>query len=190
MPPELIRAFGLQKKAAALANKALGELEPRIADAIVAAADEVIAGKLDGHFPLAVWQTGSGTQTNMNLNEVISNRAIELAGGILGSKKPIHPNDDVNKSQSSNDTFPTAMHMAAVDEITGFLLPRVKSLRDVLAKKSEAFASIVKIGRTHLQDATPLTLGQEFSGYAAQIDHGIDAIERALPPLHELALGG
>jgi fumarate hydratase class II len=187
---ELIASFGVLKKAAALVNQDLGLLPEEKCRLITAACDEVIEGKLDDHFPLSVWQTGSGTQTNMNLNEVISNRAIEMAGGEMGSKKPIHPNDDVNKSQSSNDTFPTAMHMAAVDAITKTLLPKVKSLRDVLAKKSEAFAGIVKIGRTHLQDATPLTLGQEFSGYVSQLDHSITIIERSLPDLYELALGG
>ncbi|HLM71599.1 MAG TPA: class II fumarate hydratase, partial [Polyangiaceae bacterium] len=187
---ELIASFGVLKKAAALVNQDLGLLPEDKCRLITAACDEVIEGKLDEHFPLSVWQTGSGTQTNMNLNEVISNRAIEMAGGEMGSKKPVHPNDDVNKSQSSNDTFPTAMHMAAVDAITKTLLPKVKSLRDVLAKKSEAFTGIVKIGRTHLQDATPLTLGQEFSGYVSQLDHGIAAIERSLPDLYELALGG
>ena len=187
---ELIASFGLLKKAAALVNQDLGLLPEEKCKLITAAADEVIEGKLDEHFPLSVWQTGSGTQTNMNVNEVISNRAIEMAGGEMGSKKPVHPNDDVNKSQSSNDTFPTAMHMAAVDAITTTLLPKVKSLRDVLAKKSEAFAKIVKIGRTHLQDATPLTLGQEFSGYVSQLDHSIAVIERSLPDLYELAIGG
>ena len=187
---ELIASFGVLKKAAALVNQDLGLLPEDKCRLITAACDEVIEGKLDDHFPLSVWQTGSGTQTNMNLNEVISNRAIEMAGGEMGSKKPVHPNDDVNKSQSSNDTFPTAMHMAAVDAITKTLLPKVKSLRDVLAKKSEAFAKIVKIGRTHLQDATPLTLGQEFSGYVSQLDHSITIIERSLPDLYELALGG
>lgn len=187
---ELIASFGALKKAAALVNQDLGLLSEEKCRLITAAADEVIEGKLDDHFPLSVWQTGSGTQTNMNLNEVISNRAIEMAGGQMGSKKPIHPNDDVNMSQSSNDTFPTAMHMAAADAITKTLVPKVKSLRDVLAKKSEAFANIVKIGRTHLQDATPLTLGQEFSGYVSQLDHCIAIIERSLPDLYELALGG
>ncbi|NUQ78377.1 MAG: class II fumarate hydratase [Polyangiaceae bacterium] len=187
---ELIASFGVLKKAAALVNFDLGLLSEEKCRLITAAADEVIEGKLDEHFPLSVWQTGSGTQTNMNLNEVISNRAIEMTGGQMGSKKPIHPNDDVNMSQSSNDTFPTAMHMAAAEAITKTLLPKVKSLRDVLAKKSEAFTSIVKIGRTHLQDATPLTLGQEFSGYVSQLDHGIAIIERSLPDLYELALGG
>jgi fumarate hydratase class II len=189
-PRELIAALGTLKKAAALVNRDLGILPEDKCALITAAADEVISGKLDEHFPLSVWQTGSGTQTNMNANEVISNRAIEMAGGEMGSKKPIHPNDDVNKSQSSNDTFPTAMHMAAVAEIKGSLLPKVKSLRDTLAKKTAAFEGIVKIGRTHLQDATPLTLGQEFSGYVAQLDFGIGAIEGALPRLYELALGG
>lgn len=190
MPMDLIRAFGILKKAAALANHELGLLPAEIKDLIVKAADEVIAGKLDDHFPLVVWQTGSGTQTNMNLNEVISNRAIELAGGEMGSKKPVHPNDHVNKSQSSNDTFPTAMHIAAVEQIEGYLLPRVRSFRDVLAKKAGEFQDIVKIGRTHLQDATPLTLGQEISGWAAQLDAAIRAIEATLPQLRELAIGG
>ncbi|HVY47591.1 MAG TPA: class II fumarate hydratase [Minicystis sp.] len=188
--PPMIRALGQIKKAAALVNKDLGLLPEDKCKLICAAADEVIEGKLDDHFPLVVWQTGSGTQTNMNANEVISNRAIQLAGGKMGSKKPVHPNDDVNKSQSSNDAFPTAMHVAAVAEIKGRLLPKVRRLRDTLAKKSDAFSSIVKIGRTHLQDATPLTLGQEFSGYVAQLEFGIAAIERALPGLYELALGG
>jgi fumarate hydratase class II len=189
-PRELIAAFGTVKKAAALVNRDLGLLPADKCRLIVAAAEEVIAGKLDDHFPLVVWQTGSGTQTNMNANEVISNRAIELAGGVLGSKKPIHPNDDVNLSQSSNDVFPTAMHLAAAERIVRRLLPAARRLRDTLAAKSEAFDAIVKIGRTHLQDATPLTLGQEFSGYVSQLDHGIDAIEHTVPMLHELALGG
>ena len=189
-PRELIAAFGTVKKAAALVNRDLGLLPADKCRLIVAAAQEVIAGKLDDHFPLVVWQTGSGTQTNMNANEVISNRAIELAGGVLGSKKPIHPNDDVNLSQSSNDVFPTAMHLAAAERIVRRLLPAARRLRDTLAAKSEAFDAIVKIGRTHLQDATPLTLGQEFSGYASQLEHGIDAIEQTAPMLHELALGG
>jgi fumarate hydratase, class II len=188
--PPFIHAFALLKKAAALVNQDLGLLPADKARFIVAAADEVIAGQLDEHFPLVVWQTGSGTQTNMNLNEVIGNRAIELAGGPMGSKKPVHPNDDVNKSQSSNDAFPTAMHVAAVLGIKRALLPEVRRLRSVLAAKSEAFADIVKIGRTHLQDATPLTLGQELSGYVSQLDHCIAAVELALGPLHELALGG
>lgn len=189
-PRELIRALGILKKAAALTNKELGILPADKADLIVKAADEVIEGKLDEHFPLVVWQTGSGTQTNMNANEVISNRAIELAGGEMGSKKPIHPNDDVNKAQSSNDTFPTAMHIAAVEEIHRRLIPMVTKLRDALAMKSEEFKDIIKIGRTHLMDATPLTLGQEFSGYVQQLTNGLERINSALPHLYELALGG
>src|SRR5262249_22161408 len=157
---------------------------------IVQACDEVIEGKLDEHFPLRVWQTGSGTQTNMNANEVISNRAIEIAGGVMGSKKPVHPNDHVNMSQSSNDTYPTAMHIAAVEAIEGYLLPRVAILRETLHQKSEAFMDVVKIGRTHLQDATPITLGQEMSGWVAQLDHAVAAIRATLPQLRELALGG
>ncbi|MEM7137915.1 MAG: class II fumarate hydratase [Myxococcota bacterium] len=190
MPTEIVRAFGVLKKAAALTNRELDNLEPDLCDLIVRAADEVIDGKLDAHFPLVVWQTGSGTQSNMNVNEVISNRAIELAGGEMGSKKPVHPNDHVNRSQSSNDTFPTAMHIAAVTQIEDHLLPRVRELRDTLAAKSDAFKDIVKIGRTHLQDATPLTLGQEISGWVAQIDHALAAVEATLPQLRELALGG
>jgi fumarate hydratase class II len=186
----VIRALGILKKAAAQVNGDLGLLKPENLDLITRAADEVIEGKLDDHFPLHVWQTGSGTQTNMNANEVISNRAIELAGGVMGSKKPIHPNDDVNKSQSSNDTFPTAMHIAAVEQVVHLLLPQVGALRDTLAEKAAAFKDIVKIGRTHLQDATPLTLGQEFSGYVAQLDHALRAIDHTLPHLYELALGG
>jgi fumarate hydratase, class II len=189
-PREMIAALGQLKKAAALTNLDLGLLPADKNALIVAAADEVIDGKLDEHFPLVVWQTGSGTQTNMNANEVISNRAIQLAGGQMGSKKPIHPNDDVNKSQSSNDAFPTAMHMAVVAQIQGHLIPNVKRLRDTLAAKAEAFKDIVKIGRTHLQDATPLTLGQEFSGYVSQLDHAMETVERCLPQLYELALGG
>ena len=189
-PRELIRALGILKKAAALTNQELGILPADKADLIVKAADEVIEGKLDEHFPLVVWQTGSGTQTNMNANEVISNRAIELAGGEMGSKKPIHPNDDVNKAQSSNDTFPTAMHIAAVEEIHRRLIPMVTKLRDALAAKSEEFKDIIKIGRTHLMDATPLTLGQEFSGYVQQLTNGLERINAALPHLYELALGG
>src|ERR1700733_5743533 len=165
MPPELIRAFGILKKAAALVNHDLGKLSAEKTKLVGQAADEVIEGKLDAHFPLHIWQTGSGTQTNMNANEVISNRAIELAGGVMGSKKPIHPNDDVNMSQSSNDTFPTAMHIAAATETARGLLPAIKLLRDALETKRKEFAEIVKIGRTHLQDATPLTVGQEFSGW-------------------------
>jgi fumarate hydratase class II len=190
MPTEVVRAFGVLKKACALANLQLGRLPKEKADLIVAAADEIIAGKLDEHFPLFVWQTGSGTQTNMNANEVISNRAIEMAGGVLGSKQPIHPNDDVNLSQSSNDTFPTAMHVAAATTVVERLLPSVRALRDALAAKAAEFDDVVKIGRTHLQDAVPLTLGQEFSGYVAQLDAGIAWIEGTLPGLYELAIGG
>jgi len=186
----LIWAMGVLKKAAALTNADLGLLPREKLEIIVQAADEVIAGTLDQHFPLHVWQTGSGTQTNMNANEVISNRAIELAGGVMGSKKPVHPNDDVNMSQSSNDTFPTAMHIAAVEQIEHLLKPEVKALRDALDAKAQAFAGIVKIGRTHLQDATPLTLGQEFSGYVSQLDHALKALDSALTHLYELALGG
>src|SRR5262249_51111657 len=167
MPAELIRAFGILKKACALVNQDLGKLPRDKAQLIAQAADEVISGKLNGHFPLRIWQTGSGTQTNMNVNEVISNRAIEIAGGVMGSKKPIHPNDDVNMSQSSNDTFPAAMHIAAATETARRLVPAIKVLRDELDAKAKEFAGIVKIGRTHLQDATPLTLGQEFSGYVS-----------------------
>jgi fumarate hydratase class II len=190
MPHEVIRAMGVLKKAAAQANMELGILSPELGEAIVKAADEVIAGELDDHFPLYVWQTGSGTQSNMNANEVISNRAIELLGGTIGSKEPVHPNDHVNLSQSSNDTFPTAMHVAAAAMIVERLLPSVRALRDALDEKSRAFADIVKIGRTHLQDAVPLTLGQEFSGYVAQLDADIERIEAALPGLYELAIGG
>ena len=189
-PREMIRAFGIVKKSAALVNNELGALSDDKCKLICAAADEVIEGKLDDHFPLVVWQTGSGTQTNMNSNEVIANRAIEMAGGTLGSKDPIHPNDDVNKSQSSNDTFPTAMHIAAVEQIHGRLIPAVSKLQKTLADKSEAFKDIVKIGRTHLQDATPLTLGQEFSGYASMLDHGLRHVRQSLDHLNELALGG
>ena len=189
-PRELIRALGILKKAAALTNRELGILTVEKADLIVKAADEIIEGKLDDHFPLVVWQTGSGTQTNMNANEVISNRAIQLSGGQMGSKKPIHPNDDVNKAQSSNDTFPTAMHIAAVEEIHRRLIPMVTKLRDALAKKSFEFKDIIKIGRTHLMDATPLTLGQEFSGYVQQLTNGLERINTSLPHLYELALGG
>ncbi len=189
-PREIIRALGILKKAAALTNKELGILPADKADLIVKAADEVIEGKLDGHFPLVVWQTGSGTQTNMNANEVISNRAIELSGGRMGSKKPIHPNDDVNKAQSSNDTFPTAMHIAAVEEIHRRLIPMVTKLKEAFAEKSNEFKSIIKIGRTHLMDATPLTLGQEFSGYVQQLTNGLERINSCLPHLYELALGG
>ena len=190
MPTEIIRAFGILKKAAALANHKLGLMDTATRDLIVKAADEVIAGKLAAHFPLVVWQTGSGTQSNMNVNEVISNRAIEMAGGVMGSKKPIHPNDHVNMSQSSNDTYPTAMHIAAVEAIEGYLVDRVMLLRDTLADKSKQFMDVVKIGRTHLQDATPLTLGQEMSGWVAQLDLALKAIRATLPQLYELALGG
>jgi len=190
MPLPLIHAFGLQKKAAALANMRLGDLPERVGMAIVAAADEVIAGKLDEHFPLVVWQTGSGTQTNMNVNEVIANRAIELLGGTLGSKTPVHPNDHVNMSQSSNDSFPTAMHIAAVTEIQQRLLPALRHLQEALSERARAFADIVKIGRTHLQDATPVTLGQEFGAYARQIELGIARVEACLPRLYPLAQGG
>jgi fumarate hydratase class II len=190
MPRELIRAFAILKKAAALANQELGLLPSDKVKLIVAAADEVIAGKLQDQFPLRIWQTGSGTQTNMNVNEVISNRAIEIAGGKRGSKNPIHPNDHVNRSQSSNDTFPTAMHIAAAESIVHRLIPSIQKLRDALAERQRQFAHIVKIGRTHLQDAVPLTMGQEFSGYVAQLDAAIKNIERTLPGLYELALGG
>ncbi|HEX9420479.1 MAG TPA: lyase family protein, partial [Methylomirabilota bacterium] len=189
-PPEMIRAFGLLKRACAEVNAELALLPKDIAGAIVAAADEVIAGKLDAHFPLVVWQTGSGTQSNMNANEVIGNRAIEMLGGQMGSKKPVHPNDHVNRSQSSNDTFPTAMHLAAVSEITTRLIPAVEDLRAVLDGKARTFAGIVKIGRTHLQDATPLTLGQEISGWVNMLDQALRAIRATLPALYELAIGG
>ncbi len=190
MPRPIIRAMGVLKKAAALTNQDLGRMPADKAALITRAADEVIAGDLDDHFPLVVWQTGSGTQSNMNANEVIANRAIELAGGVLGSKHPIHPNDDVNKGQSSNDTFPTAMHIAAAEQVRHALLPAVTELRDTLRAKSDAFAEIIKIGRTHLMDATPLTLGQEFSGYAQQLTSGVARIERASDGVLELALGG
>ena len=190
MPPELIRAFGILKKAAALVNQDLGKLSAEKAKLISQAADEVISGKLNGHFPLRIWQTGSGTQTNMNVNEVISNRAIEIAGGTMGSKKPIHPNDDVNMSQSSNDTFPTAMHIAAATETARRLIPAVKKLRDALEAKAKEFAGIVKIGRTHLQDATPLTVGQEFSGWVSLLDRDLTRIADALDGLYDLAIGG
>jgi fumarate hydratase class II len=190
MPPPLIRAFGVLKEASAVVNADLEKLPPEKAELIIAAAQEVSAGLLDDHFPLKIWQTGSGTQTNMNVNEVISNRAIEMAGGEMGSKSPIHPNDDVNMSQSSNDTFPTAMHIAAVEELIHRLLPAIRRLRDALAVKSEAFAGITKIGRTHLMDAVPLTLGQEFSGYVAQLDADLRRIEFSIVDLYELAAGG
>jgi fumarate hydratase, class II len=190
MPVEVVRAFGILKRAAAEVNRDLGRLPEDKAELIVRAAEEVIEGRLDEHFPLYVWQTGSGTQSNMNANEVISNRAIEMAGGEMGSKRPIHPNDDVNMSQSSNDTFPTAMHVAAATAVVRRLLPSVRALRDALAAKAEEFADVVKIGRTHLQDAVPLTLGQEFSGYVAQLDADLEWIEGTLPGLYRLAIGG
>jgi fumarate hydratase, class II len=190
MPPELIRAFGILKKACALVNLDLGKLPPEKAKLIVAAADEVIAGKLNEQFPLRIWQTGSGTQTNMNVNEVISNRAIEMAGGAMGSKKPIHPNDDVNMSQSSNDTFPAAMHIAAADRVKRALIPGIKTVHDAIAAKAKEFDSIVKIGRTHLQDAVPLTVGQEFSGWASLLERDIKRLEQALDGLYDLAIGG
>ena len=190
MPGPLIRALGIQKKAAALANIELGALDRRIGEAIASAAAEVTEGKLADHFPLVVWQTGSGTQTNMNANEVIANRAIEMLGGEIGSKDPVHPNDHVNLGQSSNDSFPTAMHIAAVEQITGRLVPALRRLHGALDGKAGDFADIVKIGRTHTQDATPLTLGQEFSGYAAQADYGIARVEGTLARLHALAQGG
>jgi fumarate hydratase class II len=185
----MIRAFGILKKACALVNADLRLLKEDKAKAIVQAADEVIAGRLDDHFPLVVWQTGSGTQTNMNANEVIANRAAEILGGQLGSRL-VHPNDDVNRSQSSNDTFPTAMHIAAVEQIRGRLIPAVRRLRDTLARKADAYRDVVKIGRTHLQDAVPLTLGQEISGWVSQLDHALAHLEAAMPHLHELAIGG
>jgi fumarate hydratase class II len=190
MPMEVIRAQAILKKAAAIANREAGHLDAELAALIVDAADEVIDGKLDDHFPLYVWQTGSGTQTNMNVNEVISNRAIEMTGGELGSKSPVHPNDHVNMSQSSNDTFPTAMHIAAAMAIVQHLLPSVTELRDALAARADEFTDIVKIGRTHLQDAVPLTLGQEFGGYVAQLDADVRRLESTLPGLYELAVGG
>src|SRR5437870_4329771 len=190
MPREMIRAFGVLKKACALVNHDLGKLSGDKLKFIVEACDEVIEGKLDEHFPLRVWQTGSGTQTNMNANEVISNRAIELAGGGLGSKKPIHPNDDVNMSQSSNDTFPAAMHIAAATEVARKLIPAVEKLRFALDAKAKEFAGIVKIGRTHLQDATPLTLGQEFSGWVSLLDRDIARLRDTLQDVYDLAIGG
>ncbi len=190
MPRELIRAFGILKKAAAQVNHDLGKLSEEKCRLIAQAADEVISGKLDDHFPLRIWQTGSGTQTNMNANEVISNCAIEIAGGQMGSKQPIHPNDDVNMSQSSNDTFPTAMSIAAATELEQTLLPQVKHLRDAIEAKRAEFADIVKIGRTHLQDATPLTLGQEFSGYVSLLDSDMGRLRYVLPGLRALAIGG
>jgi fumarate hydratase class II len=190
MPPELIRALALVKRACATVNRALGALDAGKADAIVAAADEVLAGLHDEEFPLVVWQTGSGTQTNMNMNEVLANRASELLGGVRGHGRKVHANDDVNRGQSSNDVFPTAMHVAAAESVVHRLEPPLKALRGTLAAKAGAFAGIVKIGRTHLQDATPLTLGQEFSGYVSQLDHGLARLADALPHVYELALGG
>jgi fumarate hydratase class II len=190
MPPELIHAFGILKKACALVNQDLGKLPADKAKLIAQAADEVIAGKLDDQFPLRVWQTGSGTQTNMNVNEVISNRAIEIAGGEMGSKKPVHPNDDVNMSQSSNDTFPAAMHIAAADRVKNTLIPVIKTVHDAIAAKAKEFHDVVKIGRTHLQDAVPLTFGQEFSGWASLLERDIRRLEQVLEGLYDLAIGG
>ncbi len=189
-PLPIVRALGIVKRAAAEANMALGKLDPKIGAAVVQAANEVIEGKLDDHFPLVVWQTGSGTQSNMNANEVISNRAIEILGGEMGTKKPVHPNDHVNMSQSSNDTYPTAMHVACAEEIVHRLLPALQTLRNALNDKAEAWKDIIKIGRTHTQDATPLTLGQEFSGYTQQLTNGIERIQQTLPKLMQLAQGG
>ena len=189
-PREFIRAYGIIKKAAAAVNSAAGLLDPQLAKTISSAADEVIAGKLDDHFPLVVWQTGSGTQTNMNVNEVIANRAIEMVGGTLGSKDPVHPNDHVNMSQSTNDTFPTAINIAAVESVVHQLLPNLQRLRDGLHAKAEAFSNIIKLGRTHLQDATPLSLGQEFSGYVSAVEHGCKRIENAMDSCYEMAMGG
>ena len=189
MPREMIRAFGTLKKACALVNQDLGKLPPEKAKLIVQACDEVIEGKLDAHFPLRVWQTGSGTQTNMNANEVISNRAIEIAGGVMGSKKPIHPNDDVNMSQSSNDTFPAAMHIAAAEQMNQ-LIPSVRSVHDAIDAKAKEFKDVVKIGRTHLQDATPLTVGQEMSGWASLLERDVTRLSQALDGLYDLAIGG
>src|SRR3954471_25069554 len=190
VPTELIRALAKVKRACATVNRELGVLDAKKADAVIAAADEVLGGKHDGEFPLVVWQTGSGTQTNMNMNEVLANRASELLGGQRGEERLVHPNDDVNKGQSSNDVFPTAMHVAAVPAVVDQLIPAVGLLRDTLKRKSDEYKDIVKIGRTHLQDATPLTLGQEMSGWVAQLDHGIRHVESALHHLRELALGG
>ena len=189
-PREFIRALGIIKKAAAIVNNELGLIDSKLKDAIVNDADEVIEGKFDDNFPLVVWQTGSGTQTNMNANEVISNRAIEMLGGVKGSKKPVHPNDHVNKSQSSNDAIPTAMHISAVEQIVHHLIPSLQYLAEGLEKKQKEFENVVKIGRTHLQDSTPVTLGKEFSGYVTQIRHGINPMENCLPFLFQLALGG
>ncbi len=189
-PVAIVRALGIVKRAAAEVNMQLGHLDPKLGETIVKAAQEVIEGKLDAHFPLSVWQTGSGTQSNMNANEVISNRAIEMLGGEMGSKKPVHPNDHVNMSQSSNDTYPTAMHIACAEEIVHALIPALQMLRNALNDKAQAWKTIIKIGRTHTQDATPITLGQEFSGYTQQIQNGIERIEQTLPKLMELAQGG
>jgi fumarate hydratase class II len=189
-PLPIVRALGIVKRAAAETNMALGKLDPTIGETIVKAADEVIEGRLNDHFPLVVWQTGSGTQSNMNANEVISNRAIEMLGGEMGSKKPVHPNDHVNMSQSSNDTYPTAMHVACAEQVVRTLIPALKHLHGALKAKSDAWQGIIKIGRTHTQDATPLTLGQEFGGYAQQVANGIERIEQTLPKLMELAQGG
>lgn len=187
---ELIRAYGILKKAAAVTNASAGKLNEKIANAIQDAADEVISGKLDDHFPLVVWQTGSGTQSNMNLNEVIANRAIEIMGGKLGSKDPVHPNDHVNMGQSTNDTFPTAINIAAVETVTNQLIPKLTQLRDSLQEKANTFDNIIKLGRTHLQDATPLSLGQEFSGYVSALTHGLSRLDKALDHCYELAIGG
>tara|TARA_B100000029_G_scaffold316865_1_gene309293 strand:+ start:14388 stop:15782 length:1395 start_codon:yes stop_codon:yes gene_type:complete len=189
-PRQFIRAYGIVKKAVAIVNRSHGFLDDDIQDAIDKAADEVINGELDSHFPLVVWQTGSGTQTNMNFNEVIANRAIEMMGGTIGSKTPVHPNDHVNMSQSTNDTFPTAINISAVECINSNLIPNLKNLRDALNKKSEEYMKIIKLGRTHLQDATPLSLGQEFSGYVSAIDHGLKRLENALESCYELPIGG
>src|SRR4030088_1829078 len=190
MPPELIHAFGILKKACALVNQDLGKLPSDISTLIVQAADEVTAGKLDDQFPLRIWQTGSGTQTNMNVNEVISNRAIELAGGEMGSKSPIHPNDHVNMSQSSNDTFPAAMHIAAAERVKNALIPAIKSVHDAIEAKAQEFKDVVKIGRTHLQDAVPMTFGQEFGGWASLLERDIKRLEQVLDGLYDLAIGG
>ena len=190
IPEEVIHALAIVKKASAIANEKAKRLAPAISNAICEAADEILDGRLDGNFPLKVWMTGSGTQSNMNLNEVIANRASELLGGVIGTKKPVHPNDHVNMSQSSNDTFPTAMHIAAGEAVVRRLVPAVRKLRDALAEKAQEYDSIVKIGRTHLQDAVPLTLGQEFSGYVAQLDYALKRITAVLPEIFELPLGG
>ena len=190
MPLELVHAFGALKAACAEVNQAKGRLAPELAALIVAAAEEVASGSLDSEFPLKVWQTGSGTQTNMNVNEVIANRAIQASGGVLGSKSPVHPNDHVNLSQSSNDTFPAALHVAVAIELQRSLIPAVEALRDALGQKAEAFATIIKIGRTHLQDAVPLSLGQEFGGYVAQLELGLETLRATLPQVHQLAIGG